>query len=172
MTWLDAKELRWPKDLSGGSKITNPSSGLVKDHPVAKAPSLSEGTLVKPNPLFGYSDGQPSWVRGESSIGGSKDDSRSPVTALVPESEGVNPNDVARESVVSKPGSSGVVVIYRRKKDETQTLIVGDLRVRTTTRPPGAVMEALMVPMVVTEAPLRAKLHSCPIAELLAPLGG
>nr|POE62222.1 hypothetical protein CFP56_39548 [Quercus suber] len=167
LTWLDAKELRWPKDLSSGPEITNISGGPVKAHAVAKAPSPSEGTLVKPNPLFGYSDGQSSWVRGESSIGGSRDDSGSPVTASVPESEGVNPDDVARASVVSKPGFSGLVVTYRRKRDETQTPTAGDLRVGTTARPPGAAAEA---PMAVTEAPMRAILHSCPVAELLAPI--
>ena len=155
---LDAKELRWPTYFSGGPEISLQSGGLVKAQPVAKAPSLSEGTLVKQDPPFGFSDGQSSWVHGKSSKGGSGVDFSSPMTALVP----VNPDVVARTSVASKPGLSGMVVTYRRKRDETQTPTARDLRVGMTVWSPRAAAEAPMVPMVVLEAPNPISMASHP----------
>ena len=64
MTYLGAKEFKWPKVLSGEPEITKQSDGLVKAQLVAIVSSLSEGTLVKPNSFKGCSVGQSSWVIG------------------------------------------------------------------------------------------------------------
>ena len=101
-------------------------------------------------------------MQGESSRGGSREDSRSPVSALVP----VNPDVVVRASVASKPGLFDVVVTYRRKRDETQTPTTRELRVGTTARPPGAAAEAPMAPMVVSEAPTPTSVASHPDWEV------
>ena len=87
MTYLGAKEFKWPKVLSGEPEITKQSDGVVKAQLVAIVSSLSEGTLVKPNSFKGCSVGQSSWVIGESSRGRTMGDSRSPVIAVVPESK-------------------------------------------------------------------------------------
>nr|POE91817.1 hypothetical protein CFP56_65362 [Quercus suber] len=123
VTCLGAKDFRWPKALSGGPEITKHTGGLVKAQLMAKVSSLSEGTLVKPNSLKGSSDGQSSWVKGECLIGRSREDSGSPVTAVVPKSE-----DCA---------FALIGVANWRKRDKTYTLIAGVLRVGMMVRPMG-----------------------------------
>ena len=57
VTYLGAKEFKWPKVLSGEPEITKQSDGVVKAQLVAIVSSLSEGTLVKPNSFKGCSVG-------------------------------------------------------------------------------------------------------------------
>ena len=47
VTYLDAKEFSWPKDVSGGPDIINLSSGLAQAQPVVNVSPL-KGILVKP----------------------------------------------------------------------------------------------------------------------------
>ena len=107
VTCLGAKDFRWPKDLSGGPKVTKQIGGIVKAQPMAIVPSLSEGTLVKPNTLKGVSVGQSTWVVEESLRGITKGDFGSPVIAAVLESNvctsALNGNPIQVASVVSLP---------------------------------------------------------------------
>ena len=116
VTCLGAKDFRWPKDLSGGPKVTKQIGGIVKAQLMAIVPSLSEGTLVKPNSegtlvkpntLKGVSVGQSTWVVEESSRGIMKGDSGSLVIAAVLESNvctsALNGNPIQVASVVSLP---------------------------------------------------------------------
>ena len=57
VTYLGAKDFKWPKVFSGGPEITEHSSGLVKAQLVATVFSLSGGTLVKLKSLKGFTVG-------------------------------------------------------------------------------------------------------------------
>ena len=107
VTCLGAKDFKWSKDLSGGPEVTKQTGGIVKAQLMAIVPSLSEGTLVKPNTLKGVSVGQSTWVVEESSRGITKGDSGSPVIAAVLESNvctsALNGNPIQVASVVSLP---------------------------------------------------------------------
>ncbi|KAF3954810.1 hypothetical protein CMV_019889 [Castanea mollissima] len=161
VTCLGAKEFSWPKDLSGGPKVTNQIGGLDKAQPMASVYSKSKGILVKPNPLQASYDAPSTWVIGKSSRGRSSGVSELPVTAAMLESEqcasalNVDPLHVA--SVVtpsirtkadhsdkaasateaSKFGFIGEVVTNRGIEDENGTPMAGDSSVGLTARPMG-----------------------------------
>ena len=69
MTCLGAKEISWPKDLSGGPEVTKQIGGLDEAQPVVQMPSHKEGNLVKPSFLHMKLSAQSTWVIGESSKG-------------------------------------------------------------------------------------------------------
>ena len=52
MTYLDAKDFSWPKDVSGGPDIIKLSGGLAQAQPVDNVSPL-KGILVKPMGLKG-----------------------------------------------------------------------------------------------------------------------
>ena len=66
VTYLDAKDFSWPKDVSGGPEIIKHSGGLAKAQPVDTVSPL-KGTLVKPVALKDSFEGQALWAVGESS---------------------------------------------------------------------------------------------------------
>ena len=162
VTYLGAKEFKWPKVLSGGPEITKQSDGLVKAQLVAIVSSLNEGTLVKPNSFKGCSVSQSSWVIGESLRGRTMGDSRSLVIAVVLESkvcasapngdpiqvasmvslpvrlEGDHLDKVASATEVSKLGFIGMEVTNRRKRDTTVRLMGRGIDVSSDNRHHGA----------------------------------
>ncbi|KAF3967821.1 hypothetical protein CMV_008223 [Castanea mollissima] len=71
---------------------------------------------------------------GESSRGSSRDNSGSPVFAVAPKSKEDHPDEVARAMEAPKPGFSGGVVTYRRKRDVTHSPIASLLRIGSTRR--------------------------------------
>ena len=75
VTCLGAKEISWPKDLSGGLEVTKQTGGLVEAQLVVQVPSHEKGSLVKPSLLQVKSDAQSTCVRGESSRGNMSGDS-------------------------------------------------------------------------------------------------
>ena len=120
VTYLDAKDFSWPKDVSGGPDVINLFGGLAQAQPVDNVSPL-KGILVKPVGLKDPFEGQASWAVGESSSGSPRkftglsvpaavsmstmEVSGSPVTAAAP----------ASASVGSSLGFSGAVVIDPRK---------------------------------------------------------
>ena len=87
VTCLGAKEISWPKDLSGGPEVTKQTGGLDEAQPVVQVPSHKKGNLVKPSFLHAKSDAQSTWVIGESSRGKMNGDSESPESVAVPDLE-------------------------------------------------------------------------------------
>ncbi|KAF3970804.1 hypothetical protein CMV_005533 [Castanea mollissima] len=83
VTCMDAKEISWPKDLSVGPEVTKQKGGLDEAQPAVQVPSLKKGSLVKPIFLQVKSNGQSTWVLGESSRGNLSGDSESPESAAV-----------------------------------------------------------------------------------------
>ena len=69
VSYLGAKEISWPKDISGGPEVTKQSGGLEEAQPVVLVPSLKKGSLVKPRFLHVKSVAQTTGVIGESSRG-------------------------------------------------------------------------------------------------------
>ena len=66
VTYLDAKEISWPKDVGVGPDIINFSGGLAQAQPVVEVSPL-KGILVNPVGLKDSFEGQASWAVGESS---------------------------------------------------------------------------------------------------------
>ena len=120
VTYLDAKEFNWPKDVSGGPHIINLAGGLAQALPVVKVSPL-KGILVKPVGLKDPFKGQASWAIRESSKGSLRKLIGSSVLAAVP----VSMMEVfeslltaalpASASMGSSLGFSGAVVIDPRK---------------------------------------------------------
>ena len=160
MTCLGAKEISWPKDLTGGPEVTKQTGGLDEAQPVVQVPSHKKGNLVKPSFLHVKSDAQSTWVIGESSRGKMNGDSESPESAAVSDLElsasalnvdpihgalvvslsvsleGANPDVAVSATVASKFGFIGKV-IYRGTRVENETPMVVDFNVGMLARPMG-----------------------------------
>ena len=160
MTCLGAKEISWPKDLSGGPEVTKQTGRLDEAQPVVQVPSYKKGNLVKPSFLHVKSDAQSTWVIGESSKGKMNGDSESPESAAVPDLElsasalnvdpvhgalvvslsinleGANPDVAVSATVASKFGFIGKV-IYRGTRVENETPMFVDFSVGMLARPTG-----------------------------------
>ena len=85
VTYLDAKDFNWPKDVSGGLEIIKHSGGLAQAQPMDTVSPL-KGTLVKPVAFKDSFEGPASWAVGESSRGSLRKVPGSPMPAVVPAS--------------------------------------------------------------------------------------
>ena len=85
MTFLNAKEISWPKDVGGGPVVTKLKGGLDEAQPVVQVPPFMKGSLVKPSSFQVKSGAQTSWVIGECSNGVRCGDFESLESVAVPE---------------------------------------------------------------------------------------
>nr|POF21481.1 hypothetical protein CFP56_18520 [Quercus suber] len=133
VTYLDAKDFSWPKDVGGGLEIIKLSGGLTQAQPVDISPL--KGILVKPVGLKDPFEGQALWAVGESSSGSPRKFTRLPVLAEVLAStmevskSPVTAATSASATVGSFWGFSSAVVTMG---DVTQTSIAGYSKVDAT----------------------------------------
>nr|POE83745.1 hypothetical protein CFP56_06069 [Quercus suber] len=131
VTYLDAKNFSWPKEVSGRPEILKHFGGLAQAQPVDTLSPL-KGNLVNPVALKDSFEGQVTWAVGESSRESQWKCIGSPVPATIPASTrevSKSPMTVAvptSATVRSFVGFSGAVVTDRRIGDVTHIPIVGD----------------------------------------------
>ena len=131
VTYLDAKNPRWPKEVSGKPEIFKHSGGLAQVQPVDSLSPL-KGNLVKPVALKVSFEGQASWAIGESSRGSPRKCTGSSVPAAILASmrevsgSPVTTATPASATMGSFVGFSGTVVTNRRMGVVTHTPKAGD----------------------------------------------
>nr|POE97488.1 hypothetical protein CFP56_05481 [Quercus suber] len=137
VTYLDAKDFSWPKDVSGGPEIIKHSGGLAEAQLVESDFPL-KGILVKPIALKDSTEDHVSWAVGESSRASPRKVPGSPVPAAVPAStmvvtgSPVTADAPASATAGSFLAFSGAVVTNQRMGDVTHTPIAGDSKADAT----------------------------------------